>query len=56
MLLAFAFQGVGRAGIPTAFMAVRIGSMLAAAIVVTRWLGLESVPCSWSSRRATCCL
>jgi len=40
MVLAFAFQGVGRAGVPTAVIAVRIGGMLAAAILATRWLGL----------------
>jgi putative MATE family efflux protein len=42
MLVSFAFQGLGRAGIPTAFMAVRISIMLAAAIFVTSRLGLGS--------------
>ena len=42
MVVSFAFQGLGRAGIPTAFMAARIAVMLAAALVVTGRLGLGS--------------
>jgi Na+-driven multidrug efflux pump len=40
MVVSFAFQGLGRAGIPTIFMAVRVAAVLAAAIVATRWFGL----------------
>jgi len=40
MVVAFAFQGLGRAGTPTAFLAVRMGGVLAAAIALTRWAGL----------------
>jgi Na+-driven multidrug efflux pump len=42
MVVSFAFQGLGRAGIPTAFMAARIAVMLCAALVVTGRLGLGS--------------
>jgi Na+-driven multidrug efflux pump len=42
MVVSFAFQGLGRAGIPTVFMAARIAVMLAAALVVTGRLGLGS--------------
>ena len=40
MVVSFAFQGLGRAGIPTAFMAARIALLLAAALFVTGRLGL----------------
>jgi putative MATE family efflux protein len=42
MVVSFAFQGLGRAGIPTAFMAARIAVVLSAALVVTGRLGLGS--------------
>jgi putative MATE family efflux protein len=40
MVLAFAFQGVGRATIPMMWMAARVAGVLASAIVCTRVLGL----------------
>jgi putative MATE family efflux protein len=40
MVLAFAFQGLGRATVPLAWMVVRVSGVLAAAVVCTRWLGL----------------
>jgi putative MATE family efflux protein len=40
MVIAFAFQGVGRATIPLLWMTVRVAGVLAAAIVCTQWLGL----------------
>lgn len=40
MVVAFAFQGLGRAGTPTAFMAARVAGVLGAAIAVTRGFGL----------------
>jgi putative MATE family efflux protein len=40
MVVAFAFQGLGRAAIPLALMAVRVVLVLTAAIVVTRAFGL----------------
>ncbi len=40
MVVAFAFQGLGRAAVPTLFMAVRMAATVAAAILVTRWWGL----------------
>jgi len=40
MLLAFAFQGLGRAGAPLALMSIRMIAVLAAALVCTQWLGM----------------
>jgi putative MATE family efflux protein len=40
MVLAFAFQGLGRATIPLVWMTVRVVGVLVAAVVCTRWLGL----------------
>lgn len=40
MVLAFAFQGLGRATAPLAVMATRMPAVLAVAIACTRWLGL----------------
>jgi putative MATE family efflux protein len=40
MVLAFAFQGLGRAVVPLVWMTVRVVGVLTAAIVATRWLGL----------------
>lgn len=40
MVLAFAFQGIGRATVPLAWMCVRVVGVLAAAIVCTQVLGL----------------
>lgn len=40
MVLAFAFQGLGRATAPLAVMATRVPLVLATAIACTRWLGL----------------
>lgn len=41
MVLAFAFQGLGRATAPLAVMATRVPLVLAVAIACTRWLGLR---------------
>ncbi|HZR81095.1 MAG TPA: MATE family efflux transporter [Candidatus Binatia bacterium] len=41
MVLAFAFQGLGRPTAPLAVMAIRVPVVLAAALACTRWLGLE---------------
>jgi putative MATE family efflux protein len=40
MVLAFAFQGLGRATAPLVLMVVRIGGVLAASLLCTQWLGL----------------
>jgi Na+-driven multidrug efflux pump len=40
MVLAFAFQGLGRATIPLVWMIVRVAAVLVAAIVCTQGLGL----------------
>jgi len=40
MVIAFAFQGVGRATIPLAWMVARVVAVLAAAVVCTHGLGL----------------
>ncbi len=40
MVLAFAFQGLGRAVVPLVWMAIRVTGVLAVAIGATRWLGL----------------
>jgi len=40
MVIAFAFQGLGRATIPLAWMIVRVAGVLAAAVVCTQGLGL----------------
>jgi Na+-driven multidrug efflux pump len=40
MVIAFAFQGLGRATIPLAWMIIRMVGVLAVAIVCTQWLGL----------------
>jgi Na+-driven multidrug efflux pump len=40
MVLAFAFQGLGRATVPLVWMTIRVAGVLAAAIGATRWLGL----------------
>jgi putative MATE family efflux protein len=40
MVLAFAFQGLGRAMIPLVWMSIRVVGVLAVAIGCTRWLGL----------------
>ncbi|HLY39026.1 MAG TPA: MATE family efflux transporter [Candidatus Binatia bacterium] len=40
MVIAFAFQGLGRASVPLAWTAVRVVAVLAVAIVCTRVLGL----------------
>lgn len=40
MVLAFAFQGLGRATIPLVWMTVRVAGVLVAAVVATGWLGL----------------
>ncbi len=40
MVVAFAFQGLGRATLPLMVMIARVGGVLLAAIVCTRWLGL----------------
>src|SRR3989442_9037102 len=40
MVVAFAFQGLGRATIPLAWMIVRVVAVLAAAVVCTQGLGL----------------
>lgn len=40
MVVAFAFQGLGRATLPLLVMIVRVAGVLIAAIVCTRWLGL----------------
>lgn len=41
MVLAFAFQGLGKAAAPLAVMATRVPLVLASAIVCTRWFGLR---------------
>ncbi|MFM8411814.1 MAG: hypothetical protein ACKOCT_16230, partial [Alphaproteobacteria bacterium] len=41
MVLAFAFQGLGRATAPLAVMATRVPLVLGVAIACTRWLGLR---------------
>jgi Na+-driven multidrug efflux pump len=40
MVLAFAFQGLGRATMPLVLMTVRVGGVLAVALVCTQWFGL----------------
>jgi len=40
MVLAFAFQGLGRATIPLILMVTRIGAVLAVALLCTQWLGM----------------
>jgi Na+-driven multidrug efflux pump len=40
MVIAFAFQGLGRATLPLALMVVRVAGVLIAAVVCTRDLGL----------------
>ncbi len=40
MVLAFAFQGLGRATLPLAWMTVRVLGVLAASVVCPQWLGL----------------
>jgi Na+-driven multidrug efflux pump len=40
MVIAFAFQGLGRASLPLVVMLVRVAAVLLAAIVCTQWLGL----------------
>ena len=40
MVIAFAFQGLGRATLPLAVMVVRVAAVLVAAVVCTRRLGL----------------
>jgi Na+-driven multidrug efflux pump len=40
MVVAFAFQGLGRATVPLAWTMVRVGGVLAAAVVCTRVFGL----------------
>jgi putative MATE family efflux protein len=42
MVLAFAFQGLGRATLPLAWLVVRVVGVLVAAVVCTRWLGLDA--------------
>ena len=42
MVLSFAFQGLGRATVPLAWLVVRVVGVLVAAIVCTRWLGLDA--------------
>lgn len=39
MVVAFAFQGLGRAGVPMVFLAVRVTGVVAAALVLTRFGG-----------------
>ena len=41
MVFAFAFQGLGRAKLPLAVMAVRVPVVLAVALACTRWFGLR---------------
>jgi putative MATE family efflux protein len=41
MVIAFAFQGLGRATAPLLFAVVRVIAVLAVAIVCTQWLGLQ---------------
>jgi Na+-driven multidrug efflux pump len=41
MVLAFAFQGMGRAMVPLAWMFVRVIAVLVAAVVCVRWLVLD---------------
>jgi putative MATE family efflux protein len=41
MVLAFAFQGLGRAVVPLVWMTVRVIGVLVVAIVSTQWLGLD---------------
>jgi putative MATE family efflux protein len=40
MVVAFAFQGLGRATLPLVWMVIRVVGVLGAAVVCTRWLGL----------------
>jgi len=40
MVLAFAFQGLGRATLPLAWMTIRVIGVLVASVVCTQWLGL----------------
>jgi Na+-driven multidrug efflux pump len=40
MIIGFAFQGLGRATVPLAWTCLRVGGVLAAAVVCTRGLGL----------------
>jgi putative MATE family efflux protein len=40
MVVAFAFQGLGRATVPLGLMVARVIAVLAAAVVCTHWLGL----------------
>ncbi|MGH7893542.1 MAG: hypothetical protein ACREQL_02685 [Candidatus Binatia bacterium] len=40
MVLAFAFQGLGRATLPLAWMTVRVVVVLLVAVGCTQWLGL----------------
>jgi Na+-driven multidrug efflux pump len=41
MVLAFAFQGLGRATLPLAWMTIRVVGVLAVSIAATRWLGMS---------------
>lgn len=41
MVVSFAFQGLGRATAPLAWVILRVIGVLAAAIVCTRWLGMD---------------
>jgi Na+-driven multidrug efflux pump len=40
MVIAFAFQGLGRATAPLVWMAVRVVGVLSASLVCTQWLGM----------------
>jgi len=40
MVLAFAFQGIGRATLPLAWMVIRVVGVLVVSIACTQWLGL----------------
>jgi putative MATE family efflux protein len=41
MVVAFAFQGLGRATLPLAWMVVRVVAVLGGAVACTQWLGLD---------------
>ena len=45
MLTSFAFQGLGRAAVPLAWMVVRVIAVVCAAVVGTRWFGWGAREC-----------
>ena len=40
MVIAFAFQGLGRATAPLVLMALRVAAVLTVALICTQWLGM----------------